>query len=561
MFPLRDSHIGIDLGLLLCFLLVCFAPHFGDRLAGAVENLGIQFAEHRRLAIFSLAAFTIALRLTLLWALPVPLPSVHDEFSYLLAADTFVHGRLTNPPHPMWVYFETFHVNQFPTYMSKYPPAQGAVLALGQLLGNPWIGVLLSTGTMCGAIVWALQGWLPPRWALLGGCLVVISIGIPDYWMNSYFGGSVAALGGALVLGALPRIRHFRRTRDALLMGLGMAILVNSRPLEGFIFCIPVLVVLVLWLFREGRDTFSMAAPRLILPFCAVMLCCGIFDGYYNWRGTGHPLLTPYQVNDQAYWSTPPLYWKENPPRRYLNTQFDTFYNISSRNPGLRARIISFRQSLDFAILVCYTILSFCFSRVLSILFLVLPWMLADRRIRLLLIQVGFCFLGFLAVPWFSPHYAAPLVPALFVLLIQAFRHLRQFRYRGKPVGVALSRMTILALLRPVAVFSVALLPFHLVAKAPESKAPAIAYRQQIQTRLSATPGLHLVIVRYGPQHNANVEWVYNRADIDRAKVVWAREIPGISLDPLLDYFRNRQVWLVEADASPPVLIPFKNEK
>jgi hypothetical protein len=77
MFPLRDTHIGIDLGLFLCFVLVCVAPHFGDRPTRAVERFGIRFAENKRLAIFSLAAFTIALRLALLPAVPVPFPSFH----------------------------------------------------------------------------------------------------------------------------------------------------------------------------------------------------------------------------------------------------------------------------------------------------------------------------------------------------------------------------------------------------------------------------------------------------------------------------------------------------
>ena len=568
--------------------------------------------------MIALGVAAILTRVALLPWLPVPQAKVHDEFSYLLAADTFAHGRLANPPHPLWIFFDTFHVIPHPTYASMYPPGQGFVLAVGQLLGQPWIGVLLSVAAMCMAFTWMLQAWVPPEWALLGGILVWTRIGAFSYWVNSYWGGAVAATGAALVLGAWARIRERETIREAILLGLGAGILAISRPLEGGIFFLPVAVFVIWWAFR-CKD-FSRRASikrRVLAPTGAVLVCAIGFVVYYNWRLTGNPVVFPHFLEDRMITSAVFLWQHDKPPIAYANPQFDDFYHnflpslYEASWPAAVGQL--WYKSTEFW--------EFFLGPALSIPFLALPWIVKDKRNRLLFAQFVLSVVGVWIIVYFHAHYAAPLMATLFVLLMECMRRLRGFRLLGHAVGVGLTRLIVLfsLLIGPVyfadaeffhgafewlnrhadaaLLLSLVVLVLVRVGSAITSRVmtrsswlmascellvmicivvqldaieryqyedsyPYVSdlkelFRKPVEQQLGDLPGEHLVLVRYSKDHNSGEEYVYNDADIDRAKIVWAREIPGIDLSPLLNYFRNRKVWLYEPDEDDSVVRPY----
>jgi len=156
---------------------------------------------------------------------------------------------------------------------------------------------------MSGAICWMLQGWTPARWALLGGLLSLVRLATCSYWMNSYWGGAVAAVGGCLVMGAYPRIARQGRVGYAGAMGVGLVILDNTRPLEGAISSLPIAVAMLRWPWQKPRA--RLAGAGMPLAFCLAVGAA--LTRYYNYRVTGHALRRPYMEYAGQYQPVTPL--------------------------------------------------------------------------------------------------------------------------------------------------------------------------------------------------------------------------------------------------------------
>ncbi|HYK37609.1 hypothetical protein [Alloacidobacterium sp.] len=566
--PRHDASLMlVEGGLTVIAIAIAFGlPRLGVGVFTRIEEAFARLARRQHLAVMTVGLTALLLRLAILPLCPIPLPFIQDDFSFLLAGDTFASGRLTNPTPVMWQHFESFQITMKPTYMSMYFPAQGVVLAAGKVLfGHQWVGILLVTALMCAAICWMLQAWLPPTWALLGGLIAVLRIGLFSYWIDTYSGGgSVAALGGALVLGALPRFMKAPRLRYGLLMAIGMVVLATSRPYEGILLCVPVLIVLARWILK-GKNR---PATRVLLRATAaplLLLVAGIaWMGYYNYRVFGNPLTPPYKVNRATYAVTPYYVWQAPRPepvyRHAVMREFYVGVELNTFN-----KIHSWTGFLPQNVLKCARGMVFYSGIVLLPPLIMLRRVLADRRVHFLLWCMPLLIVGMSIETFLIPHYIAPFTAAFYAIGLQAMRHLRVWKPGGQPVGMAMVRllMTACVVLGVLRLFAV---PLHFQLSGWPSAAWASTWhgpghlgmpRAQVESELERLPGKQLAIVRYSADHSTFDDWVYNAPDIGNSKVIWAREMSEADNQELLRYYKDRKVWLVQPDLQPAGLSPY----
>ncbi len=534
-----SDFIELTIAILMVALVTAWRP--------LIEPCARRFSVKTRWCMLALAISPVLLRLILLTHHPIPTPDIYDEFGHLFVADTLRHLRLANPSHVMHRFFETFFILQEPTYSSIYPIGQGVMLAIGRAIsGEPWAGVLLSTSALAAGCYWMLRGWTRPAWALAGGMLAVIQFGPLNQWMNGYWGGTLAAVAGCLVFGALPRLADRINTRDALIFGAGLTIHLLTRPYESVF-----LVIAVLLFFARKRLAALPIVAFAMIPALGVTLL-------HNKSVTRNWTTLPYQLSQYQYGVPASLTFQPDPiPHNELTPQQQLEYKSQlAFKPNGPETIQTYLLRLEYRV----RFYRFFF---LAPLFLAIPafCLAAVREFRYawVLLTLLMFALGTNFFPAFQLHYLGG-VTCLFALMSVA--GLREIS-RWSPEAARL-------LLSLCAIHFIFWYGLHLFEE--ENFAQAMMQYETwdsinhnnperrifVNRQLAEIPGQLLVFVRYSPRHIFQDEWVYNEADIDSARIVWARDLGPEENDKLRAFYPTRQVILLEPDARPPRLSDYK---
>jgi hypothetical protein len=502
--------------------------------------------------IVALLAFALAWSSTA--AHGYPLPHISDEFSYLLGAETFARGRLANPPHPMGVFFETLHVIQLPTYASKYPPTNALFLATGLLMtGRPIVGVWLSFAFMCVATYWMLRAWIGAKWGF------AVSLAFPSwaalsYWSYTYWGGAVAAGAGALVLGALYRIvRGDAEVRNGVTLGLGLVLLGSSRPYEGALLAVPVAIVFLQWFARARRRVPPPDTMRVVLPLALVLVAGIAASSVYNRAVTGKWYEMPYISYQLTHDSIPFFLWERPYALRSMRSASEDkavldaqpFRGTEAWADSLYRAARTFSGRQHFVRTLSHDVLLLVVPLGLALPLLLIPIVARSWWMRFALLCIAWETLGLGLSTYFYLHYAAPMFGLVVAVYGECLRWLARLRLRTIHVGHAFA-VAILLIWGLRGAAATAQLVRNPLSEPTASPLEWTRQRKLIADTLVRRHPRSLVVVRYSGQHEFWHEWVFNDADVDASPLVWARDLGDANNKRLLEYYRDREVWLVE---------------
>jgi hypothetical protein len=530
--------------------------------------------DNDRLNLLFVAAVALCLYLVHCAAFGTPLAQNQDDYSYLLMAKTFAEGRLTNPAHPMREFFDNLNIINYPSFASKYPPAQGIALALGILLfKSPFAGVVLSGVAACVSTFWMLRAFFSPKWSFIGAFLTLTHPAV-FYWSIGYHFGFVACTGATLGLGALFRLSRAPKITYAVIFGFGIAILANSRPFEGLIACVPMFVFIIGWFYRQikSRMFFRRTTLKFIIPVTVVLVLNFSWMAYYNYKVTGDALTLPYTVYNKQYDPIPiflPLFSPPTADEAYRNQLVQEYentriirnelmrefhlYELDSFYVPLLYKFTTYHKSNVFVFVLKKAYDNFVsFSRTTWFLYSIILLagvclFLTDKKFLFFTGALGFCFFSVSFATYNQNHYFAPFVGYLMLLITFIL-------YQTSKINFVTNK-----LITSFALAVIAAQVFVLFTEDTFTRTTSVRRHRQVQTVFERTlyeqPGKHLVLIDfpsanyrqgYGDRYLSITDRTYfNEPDIDHSKVVWANSLGQERNKNLFDYFSGREIWIL----------------
>lgn len=522
--------------LLLAILLVALLLSRGRELRSKKFLAGtLPFLPSGRRAVLLVVAVSLTASLTKAARDGVALPQYHDDYAYLVAADTFAQGHLSYPTHPFAEHFETMHVLQRPRYVSKFPPGQGLLLAAGTLAGQPLLGVWLMTAAACAAFWWALCPWTGQQLAVLGALLSAVHPTMLE-WSQVYHGGTLAALAGALLLGAAGRFRGDGGRQagwaPAVVAGVALGLLAVSRPYEGLVF---------------AAGMFAAVPSRYWIRVLPVAILALVPLAIYNRAITGSPLTLPYSLYERQYDPVPNFLW-ERPrpiftwPNAEMAFQYQkvyaSYYRREMAPGGLADALAKKVYVIQITLFGGRTWLPSAWG-VLLLPLVALPRALGRRReARVLAVALGvFALAPFSIVWWLQMHYLAPAAALAVALMMMLLVELRSMHGGGLLATAVVVVFVINAL------------------GAWRELKPTGDFERQRRALAASLPGRNVIFVG-----SSVFDAVYNGGDIDAQRVVWARDLGAARNRALAEYYHDRRAWLLTREGLRLHVIPSENE-
>ena len=253
------------------------------------------------------------------------------------------------------------------------------------------------------------------------------------------------------------------------------------------------------------------------MPISVVLILIGTAMGFYNFRVTGNALRLPYQVHEETYAVAPVFIWQDLRPEpayrhreiRDFHADYITLYFAQHSLSGFLEKNIGFIwEAVKYYLNV--------FAIPLLALCPLIQWALRNGWARRALIVYAVLLPGLMLSTVSAVHYPAPITGLNYFLVLSAMRlGRRRYKRAGQIMLWLLPCLAIAALAASVIYATIT----------TDSSSPWHLQRARFLVQLGQDESRHLIVVKYGPLHSVNDEWVYNEAEIDRAKVIWARDM------------------------------------